>query len=135
MLRRTTDRYPGDVKLQSILECASSMIVPFVCRQPMQSVVLDSVFIFLDAFYIVIYIPLNMPVWTSTRPVLVRCWQHRPCTGLVLAHYGMFMGISMSSTVNSVSLSSESKLTETKFTLCKFSGAFIFKIDQKYNLD
>ena len=29
----------------------------------------------------------------STGPVLVRCWQHRPSTGPVLAHNGMFMGI------------------------------------------
>jgi len=27
----------------------------------------------------------------STGPVLVRCWQHRPSTGSVLAHKGMFM--------------------------------------------
>ena len=37
--------------------------------------------------------PVNMPVGASTRPVLVRCWQHRPSTGPVLAHNGaMFMG-------------------------------------------
>ena len=30
----------------------------------------------------------------STGPVLVRCCQHRPSTGPVLAHNGMFMGMS-----------------------------------------
>ena len=33
-----------------------------------------------------------MPLVASTGPVLVRCWQHRPSTGPVLAHNGMFMG-------------------------------------------
>ena len=37
-------------------------------------------------------IPVNMPLVASTGPVLVRCWQHRPSTGPVLAHSGMFMG-------------------------------------------
>ena len=37
-------------------------------------------------------IPVNMPLFASTGPVLVRCWQHRPNTGPVLAHNGMFMG-------------------------------------------
>ena len=36
--------------------------------------------------------PVNMPAWTSTGPVLVRCWQHWPSTGPELAHYGMFRG-------------------------------------------
>ena len=34
-------------------------------------------------------VPVNMPVWASTGPML----QHRPSTGPVLAHYGMFMGL------------------------------------------
>ena len=34
--------------------------------------------------------PVNMPVWASTGPVLVQWWQHRPSTGPILAHYGMF---------------------------------------------
>jgi len=33
--------------------------------------------------------PVNMPLVASTWPVLVRCWQHRPSTGPVLAHNGM----------------------------------------------
>ena len=36
--------------------------------------------------------PVNMPLIASTGPVLVRCWQHLPSTGPVLAHNGMFMG-------------------------------------------
>ena len=35
---------------------------------------------------------VNMPLVASTGPALVRCWQHRPSTGPVLAHNGMFMG-------------------------------------------
>ena len=35
---------------------------------------------------------LCMPVCASTGPVLVRCWQHRPSTGPVLACHGMFTG-------------------------------------------
>ena len=31
-----------------------------------------------------------MPLVASTGPVLVRCCQHRPSTGPVLAHNGMF---------------------------------------------
>ena len=34
-------------------------------------------------------IPVNMPVSASTGPVLVRCWQHWPSTGPVLADYGI----------------------------------------------
>ena len=33
-----------------------------------------------------------MPLVASTGSVLVRCWQHRPSTGPVLATNGMFMG-------------------------------------------
>jgi len=40
-----------------------------------------------------IIIPVNMPIVASTGPVLVRCWQHRPSIGPVLAHNGMFMGM------------------------------------------
>ena len=40
-----------------------------------------------------VVIPVNMPLVASTGPVLVRCWQHRPSTGPVLAHNGMFMGM------------------------------------------
>ena len=36
---------------------------------------------------------VNMPLVASTGPVLVRLWQHRPGTGPVLAHNGMFMGL------------------------------------------
>ena len=36
--------------------------------------------------------PVNMPLVASTGPVLVRCCQHRPSTGPVLAHNGMLMG-------------------------------------------
>ena len=38
---------------------------------------------------------VNMPFSASTGPVLVRCWQHRqhrPSTGPVLAHTGLFTG-------------------------------------------
>ena len=35
---------------------------------------------------------INMPLCASTGTVLGRRWQHRPSTGLVLAHNGMFMG-------------------------------------------
>ena len=40
------------------------------------------------------FFPLNMPLVASTGPVLVRCWQHRPSTGPILAHNGMSMGLS-----------------------------------------
>ena len=47
----------------------------------------------LDLFFSrCLFRPVNMPVWPSTGPFLVRCWQHRPSTGPVLAHYGMCMG-------------------------------------------
>ena len=36
---------------------------------------------------------VNMPLVDATGPVLVRCWQHQPSTGPVLAHTGMFMNI------------------------------------------
>ena len=36
------------------------------------------------------FIPVNIPLVNSSWPVLVQCWQHRPSTGTVLAHYGMF---------------------------------------------
>ena len=36
--------------------------------------------------------PVNMPLVASTGPVLVRCCQHRPSTGPVLAHNCMFIG-------------------------------------------
>ena len=36
-------------------------------------------------------IPINMPLCASTGPVLVQCCQHRPSTGPVLAHNGVFM--------------------------------------------
>jgi len=34
-----------------------------------------------------------MPIYASTMPVLGWCWQHRPSTGLVRAHNGMFTRI------------------------------------------
>jgi len=34
--------------------------------------------------------PVNIPVWASTVPVLVRCWQHRPSTGPLWQVYGGF---------------------------------------------
>ena len=37
--------------------------------------------------------PVKMPLVASTGPVLVRCCQHRPSTGPVLAHTGMFTGV------------------------------------------
>ena len=37
--------------------------------------------------------PVNMPLVSSTGPVLGRCCQHWPSTGSVLAHTGMFTGI------------------------------------------
>jgi len=36
--------------------------------------------------------PVNLPLVASTGPVLVRCWQHRPSIGPVLAHTSMFTG-------------------------------------------
>jgi len=36
---------------------------------------------------------VNMPFWTRTRPVLGRCCQHQPSTGMVLAYIGMFLGL------------------------------------------
>ena len=38
-----------------------------------------------------IFFPVNMPLVSSIGPVLVRCWQHWPSTGPVLAYNGMFM--------------------------------------------
>ena len=37
--------------------------------------------------------PVKMPLVASTGPVLVRCWQHQPRTGPVLATNGIFMEI------------------------------------------
>ena len=44
-------------------------------------------------------IPINMPVWASTGPVLVRC-PLRPSTGPVLAHNDMFTGIASEGTIS-----------------------------------
>jgi len=65
-------------------KCVSGCSLPslgqyYTCRCPIDSV--------------------NMPVWASTGLVLVRCWQHWPSTGPVLAHYGMFLGYSIPQTI------------------------------------
>jgi len=40
-----------------------------------------------------ISMPVNMLLVESTGTVLVRCCQHRPSTGPILALNGMFMGM------------------------------------------
>ena len=72
-------------KLVAFLNAAKSRSAG-VCRVPVRTRVFPE-----EANYTeLIRYPVKMPVGASTGPLLGRCWQHRPTTGPVLAHTGMF---------------------------------------------